>query len=298
MKGRFSMVRSMTGYGRCVSVSDDRDISVELKSVNHRFLETNVRITRGYSFLEDKLKKYIQSRLSRGKVDVYVSIGDPKNDNAVVSVDHTLVKGYLNAFREIIEEYGLPDNISVTDITRYPDVLTVAKPEEDEDMVWNMLLPVLERAVSDFVAMRESEGDRLKNDILSKAEDIMAIVSLIEERSPQTVVEYKAKLTERIRELLEGADVDEQRIAMEVAIFADKVAVDEETVRLRSHFTQMNEIIEKGGPIGRKLDFVLQEMNREANTIGSKVTDSELAHKVVDIKAELEKIREQIQNIE
>ncbi len=292
------MVRSMTGYGRCVSVSEDRDISVELKSVNHRFLETNVRITRGYAFLEDKLKKYIQSRLSRGKVDIYVSIGDPKKDNAVVTVDHTLARGYLNAFREISSTYGLPDNINVTDITRYPDVLTVAKPEEDEEQVWEALFPVLENAVNDFIAMRESEGERLKNDILSKAENIMEIVSQIEERSPQTVIDYKSKITERIKELLDGADIDEQRIVLEAAIFADKVAVDEETVRLRSHFTQMNEIISQGGAIGRKLDFILQEMNREANTIGSKVTDSELAHKVVDIKAELEKIREQIQNIE
>ncbi len=292
------MVRSMTGYGRCVSVSEDRDISVELKSVNHRFLETNVRITRGYAFLEDKLKKYIQSRLSRGKVDIYVSIGDPKKDNAVVTVDHTLARGYLNAFREISSTYGLPDNINVTDITRYPDVLTVAKPEEDEEQVWEALFPVLENAANDFIAMRESEGERLKNDILSKAENIMEIVSQIEERSPQTVIDYKSKITERIKELLDGADIDEQRIVLEAAIFADKVAVDEETVRLRSHFTQMNEIISQGGAIGRKLDFILQEMNREANTIGSKVTDSELAHKVVDIKAELEKIREQIQNIE
>ena len=233
------MVRSMTGYGRCVSVSDDRDISVELKSVNHRFLETNVRITRGYAFLEDKLKKYIQTRMSRGKVDIFVSIGDPKNDNAVVSVDHTLARGYLNAFREISSTYGLPDNISVTDITRYPDVLTVAKPEQDEEEVWKILLPVLENAVNDFIAMRESEGDRLKNDILSKAENIMTIVSEIEERSPQTVAEYKTKLSERIRELLDGGEIDEQRIAMEVAIFADKVAVDEETVRLKRYVSEV-----------------------------------------------------------
>jgi len=292
------MVRSMTGYGRCVCASEERDISVEIKSVNHRFFEMNVRITRGYGFLEDKLKKYVQSRLSRGKVDLYVSIGDPKDEEAVVSVDHTLVKGYLNAFHEISASYGLPDNLSVTDITRFPDVLTVTRPEEDEQKVWDALFPVLENAVNDFVSMRESEGERLKNDIVAKAENIMQIVSQIEERSPESVLEYKAKLTERIKELLEGADVDEQRIAMEVAIFADKVAVDEETVRLRSHFAQMNDIITKGGAVGRKLDFVLQEMNREANTIGSKVTDSDIAHKVVDIKAELEKIREQVQNIE
>ena len=247
------MVRSMTGYGRCVSVSEDRDVSVEIKSVNHRFLETNVRITRGYGFLEDKLKKYIQSRLSRGKVDIYVSIGDPKNENAVVSVDHTLVRGYLNAFREISSTYGLPDNIDVTDITRYPDVLTVTKPEEDEEQVWNTLLPVLENAVNDFISMREAEGERLKNDILSKADNIMEIVSFIEERSPQTVLEYKTKLLERIKELLDGADVDEQRIAMEAAVFADKVAVDEETVRLRSHFVQMNEIISQHKNILNKL---------------------------------------------
>lgn len=292
------MVRSMTGYGRCAAVSGGRDISVEIKSVNHRFLETGVRVTRGYNFLEDRLKKYVQKRIARGKVDIFVTIGNPETEAAEVHINQSLAEGYIKALSEMGAKYGLPDDVTVMSIARYPDVLTVSKPEEDEEQLWNDLVPVLDSALSDFVAMREAEGERMKNDVLAKADTVLSIVAQIEERSPQTVREYKARLTERIKELLEDAAVDESRIATEAAIFADKVAVDEETVRLRSHFAQMNDIIEKGGAVGRKLDFVVQEMNREANTIGSKVTDAELAHKVVDIKAELEKIREQIQNIE
>ena len=292
------MVRSMTGYGRCEANVDGRDISVEIKSVNHRYFEINTRVTRGYSFLEDKLKKYLQTRISRGKVDVFVTIGASDNEAAEVTVNHSLASGYINALREIAEKYGLPDDITVTSVARYNDIFSVHKQAEDEEKVWNDLLPILDSALSDFISMREAEGERMKADVSNRAETIIGIVGEIEERSPQTVIEYKAKLTERINELLENSTVDEDRIATEAAIFADKIAVDEETVRLRSHFVQMNDILSGGGPIGRKLDFIVQEMNREANTIGSKVTDAQLAHKVVDIKAELEKIREQIQNIE
>ncbi len=292
------MVRSMTGYGRCEISPDGRDISVEIKSVNHRYLEISSRITRGYGFIEDKLKKYLQSRLSRGKLDVYISIGVPDDEQAEVTVNHSLAAGYINALREIGTKYGLPDDITVSCVARYNDIFSVHKAAEDEEKVWNDVFPAIESAVNDFIAMREAEGERMKADILSKAENILGIVKEIEERSPQTVMEYKSKLTERINELLENASVDEQRIATEAAIFADKIAVDEETVRLRSHFEQMFTILNNSEAIGRKLDFIVQEMNREANTIGSKVTDAQLAHKVVDIKAELEKIREQIQNIE
>lgn len=292
------MVRSMTGYGRCDTVVNGREITVEIKSVNHRYFEANTRVTRGYGFVEDKLKKYLQTKISRGKLDVFVSIGTSDEELAKVIVNHSLASGYINALREIGMKYGLPDDITISSVARYSDIFSVHKEAQDEEELWNELKPAVDSALADFLAMRESEGERMKADVLGRAENIIRIVGEIEERSPQTVVEYKAKLTERINELLENASVDEQRILTEAAIFADKIAVDEETVRLRSHFAQMNLIMESGEPIGRKLDFIVQEMNREANTIGSKVTDAELAHKVVDIKAELEKIREQIQNIE
>lgn len=292
------MVRSMTGYGRCELAENGREITVEIKSVNHRYFEINTRVTRGYGFVEDKLKKYLQTKISRGKLDVYVSIGESDEGLANVTVNHNLASGYINALREIGMKYGLPDDITISSVARYSDIFSVHKEAEDEEKIWNELKPAVDSALADFLAMREAEGERMKADVLSRAESIIKIVGEIEKRSPQTVIEYKAKLTSRINELLENASVDEQRIATEAAIFADKIAVDEETVRLRSHFAQMNSIMNSGEPIGRKLDFILQEMNREANTIGSKVTDAELAHKVVDIKAELEKIREQIQNIE
>lgn len=292
------MVRSMTGYGRCEMTVNGRSVSVEMKSVNHRYFEINSRITRGYSFLEDRLKKYLQSEISRGKLDVFVTIGTSEEEQSEVTVNHSLASGYINALREIGAKYGLPDDITISSIARYSDIFSVHKAAEDEEEVWNEVLPAVKSALNDFLSMREAEGHKMKADIMVKADNIMRIVGEIEERSPQTVLEYKAKLTERINELLSTAAVDEQRIATEAAIFADKVAVDEETVRLRSHFDQMYLILQNGGAIGRKLDFIVQEMNREANTIGSKVTDAQLAHKVVDIKAELEKIREQIQNIE
>lgn len=292
------MVRSMTGYGRCETTANGRDITVEIKSVNHRYFELNTRVTRGYGFIEDRLKKYLQTKIFRGKLDVYVSIGASDEETAKVTVNHSLASGYINALREIGEKYSLPDDITVATVARYSDIFSVHKKEDDEEQVWQEILPALETALNDFLSMREAEGERMKADVLGRAAAVIEIVGEIEERSPQTVIEYKAKLTERINEMLANSAVDEQRILTEAAIFADKVAVDEETVRLRSHFTQMNDIMAAGGPIGRKLDFVLQEMNREANTIGSKVTDAQLAHKVVDIKAELEKIREQIQNIE
>ncbi len=292
------MVMSMTGFGRCETEVNGRQITVEMKSVNHRYFEFNCRTTRGYSFLEDKLKKYVAQKVARGKVDMYVSVTEAEDSEVQVSINKPLASGYVNAIHSLATEYNIPDDLSVSVLSRYSDIFQIHKEEQDEEQVFADVKVALDQALDSFLAMRAAEGKKLKEDVLSRVDTIMAIVSQIEERSPITVEEYRSKLTKRITDMLETSDIDEQRILTEAAIFADKVAVDEETVRLRSHFEQMKTFFESGVPIGRKLDFIVQEMNREANTIGSKVTDSILAHKVVDIKSEIEKIREQIQNIE
>lgn len=292
------MVKSMTGFGRCETEVNGRRITVEMKSVNHRYFEFSCRTSRGYSFLEDKLKKYVATKVARGKVDMYVSVTESEDSQVNVTINKPLALGYVNAIKTLATEYNIPDDLSVSVLSRYSDIFQIHKEEQDEEQVFNDVKVALDVALDGFLAMREAEGEKLKDDVLSRVDIIMSIVSEIEERSPLTVEEYRQKLTKRITDMLSGAQIDEQRILTEAAIFADKVAVDEETVRLRSHFEQMRTFFESGVPIGRKLDFIVQEMNREANTIGSKVTDSILAHKVVDIKSEIEKIREQIQNIE
>ena len=292
------MINSMTGFGRFEGQINGRSINLEIKSVNHRYFEFSCRLTRGYSFLEEKLKSYISSKISRGKVDMFVSITEPENTPAEVQINYNLAEGYINAMKELEEKYGIKNEITTIDVGRYPDVLTVNKASEDEDVVWNDVKEALDSALNDFAAMRRSEGERLKADVLSRAGTIIDIVSEIEKRSPETVAEYRARLKEKIEELLQSKEYDEQRVITEVAIFADKVAVDEETVRLRSHFDQLNIYLNDDKPVGRSIDFLIQEMNREANTIGSKVKDAALAQMVVRIKNEIEKIREQIQNIE
>lgn len=292
------MIRSMTGYGRCETVVDGRAVTVELKSVNHRYFEFSCRTTRGYSFLEEKMKSYLQGKISRGKVDAYISVEALESAEAQVLVNHPLASGYVHALRELAERYDLQDDISVSTVARYSDIFSVHKSPEDEDAVWASVQKAADEALEQFLKMREAEGQRLKADVLSRADTIMGLVGQIETRSPQTVAEYRERLQQKMEELLGDTTVDEQRLLMETAIFADKVAVAEETVRLRSHFKQMQEMLDSGEPIGRKLDFLVQEMNREANTIGSKAVDSQIAYMVVDIKAEIEKIREQIQNIE
>ena len=292
------MVKSMTGFGRCETEVNGRRITVEMKSVNHRYFEFSCRTSRGYSFLEDKLKKYVATKVARGKVDMYVSVTESEDSEVNVTINKPLASGYVNAIKTLATEYNIPDDLSVSVLSRYSDIFQIHKEEQDEEQVFSDVKVALDIALDGFLAMREAEGEKLKDDVLSRVDTIMSIVSEIEERSPLTVEEYRQKLTKRITDMLSGAQIDEQRILTEAAIFADKVAVDEETVRLRSHFEQMRTFFETGAPIGRKLDFIVQEMNREANTIGSKVTDSILAHKVVDIKSEIEKIREQIQNIE
>lgn len=294
------MIKSMTGFGRCETVINGREITVEIRSVNHRYFEFSCRTPRGYGFLDDKLKAYVNSKVSRGKVDVSVSVSASDELPAEVTVNHQLVAGYIKAMQEISETYKIDNDVSVVALSRFSDIYTVHKAAEDEEEIISDVLSAVDIAIESFVKMRETEGERLKADILSRANIILSIVEEIERRSPQTVKEYEQRLLERIKQTLADNDVsvDEQRVLTEVAIFADKVAVAEETVRLRSHFEQLKEFLEYDEPVGRKIDFIIQEMNREANTIGSKVQDAILAHKVVDIKSEIEKIREQVQNIE
>ena len=294
------MIKSMTGFGRCRTVLHGREISVEIKRVNHRFFEFSCRTPKGYGFLDDKLKALVNSRVSRGKIDMFVTVGAAEDTPAEVKINHSLVSGYINAMKEISETYGIENDVTVTAISRFPDVYTVSKAPENEEEITEDVLEAANTAIDGFIAMREAEGEKMKADILGRAEVILATVDEIDERSPQTVKEYEERLLDRINRTLQdyNINIDEQRVLTEVAVFADKVAVAEETVRLRSHFAQLSKIMESQTPIGREIDFIIQEMNREANTIGSKVQDAEIAHKGVKIKSEIEKMREQIQNIE
>uniref|UniRef100_UPI0040286924 YicC/YloC family endoribonuclease n=1 Tax=Eubacterium sp. TaxID=142586 RepID=UPI0040286924 len=292
------MIKSMTGFGRAMAEKDGYVISVELKSVNHRYFEFNCRLPRQYGFAEEKLKSYVNSKVSRGKVDCFLGIEALDTDNADVVVNHTLASAYIKAMNELAQEYSLKNDISSVSISRFPDVFVLKKADEDEEKLWGYIKEVADEAIEKFVAMRETEGEQMKKDVLSRADYILDCVSFIESRSPQTIKEYNDKLIARVHELIGDASLDENRIIQEVAIYADKVAVAEETVRLRSHISQLKEFLESSEPIGRKMDFLVQEINRETNTIGSKACDVDIARKVVDIKAEVEKIREQIQNIE
>ena len=292
------MVKSMTGYGRAEETVNGCTITVELRSVNNRYLDCSVRIPRLYLFAEDAIKTRVQNTISRGKVDVFVTLDNAGAEKVQVSVNRPVADGYYAALQQLAEIYGLEREISVSLLSRFPEVLLAEKAEEDVEQRTKDICSVLDRALQDFDQMRTREGERLREDILSRAAAIEEKVGLVEERSPQTVSEYRAKLEARMSEVLASTQIDPARILTEAAIFADKVAVDEETVRLRSHIGQLRELLDKGGATGRKMDFLIQEFNREANTIGSKCSDIEIARHVVDIKAEIEKIREQVQNIE
>ena len=292
------MIKSMTGYGKSEQTIDSLNVTVEIKSVNHRYFEFSARVPREYGFLEEKLKKYCNSLITRGKVECYVSVEDLEEREMEVNVNETLAAGYVKALKELSERFGLKDDISAVTLSRYPDVITLHKASEDEERIWNAVKTVAETAVSKFIEMRETEGSKLRGDILSRADYIIECVEFIEGRSPETVREYNEKLKQRMKELLGDAAVDEQRLLNEAAIYADKIAVDEETVRLRSNISQLREFMNSSEAIGRKLDFLVQEINREANTIGSKAQDVDIAKKDIAIKAEVEKIREQVQNIE
>ena len=292
------MIKSMTGYGRAVDTVNGREFTVEVRSVNNRYLDCSVRLPRMLSFAEDAVKQRIKNAVSRGKVEMFVSIHAEAGEEITVSLNKTVVEGYLAAMRRMVEEYGVKDEITTASLSRMPDVFTVDKPQVDEDQLMADLMSVVDLALQNYNAMRATEGAALDADLRSRGETILELVSQVEQGNGQTVIDYRARLEAKLREVLANTAIDESRILTEAAIFADKVAVDEETVRLRSHLQQMNDMLTTGGAIGRKLDFLLQEMNRESNTIGSKCTDVKLARIVVDIKAELEKIREQTQNIE
>ena len=292
------MIKRMTGYGRACETIDGMAITVEIKSVNHRYFEFSSRTPRAYGFLDEKLKAFVQSRVARGKVECYVQIESLEEADVEVLLNASLAQGYLQAFEQLSERFGLDNDVRVSTLSRYPDIFALHKAQADEDKIWNAVQTVAEEAVDRFVEMRLREGERLTSDVLSRADAILENVSFIEARSPQTVKEYNDKLLSRMQTVLEGTQIDEQRILLEAAIYADKVAVAEETVRLRSHIDQLREFFASSEAVGRKLDFLVQEINREANTIGSKAQDVEIARRVIDIKAEVEKIREQIQNIE
>ena len=292
------MVKSMTGYGRAEETIRGCTITVELHSVNNRYLDCNIRLPRLYLFAEDGIKSRVQNIISRGKVDVFVTLDYAGTEEVKVTVNRPVADGYYGALKQLAQSYQLSEDISVSLLSRFPDVLLAEKAEEDTEQRAQDIYSVLDRALADFDEMRTKEGSRLRDDILSRAAAIEDMVTFVEERSPQTVSEYRAKLEARMQEVLQNTQIDESRLLTEAAIFADKVAVAEETVRLRSHIAQLREMLSKGGATGRKLDFLIQEFNREANTIGSKCSDIQIARQVVDIKAEIEKIREQVQNIE
>lgn len=293
-----TLIKSMTGYGRSVETVNEREFTVEVRSVNNRYLDCTVKLPRSVSFAEDAVKQAVKATISRGKVDVFVSIKADGAQDAKVSLNRAVLEGYLNAMRQMVAEYGVADDISAAALAKMPEVFTVEKPEVDEEQLQKDLMQVVADALAGYDAMRTVEGAALERDLRSRGETILGLVAQVEQGNTQTVADYRARLEAKLREVLESTTIDESRILTEAAIFADKVAVDEETVRLRSHLKQMNDMLTGGGAVGRKLDFLLQEMNREANTIGSKCSDVRLARIVVDIKAELEKIREQTQNIE
>ncbi len=292
------MVRSMTGFGRAQASVEGYNITVEIRSVNHRYFEFYAKLPRTYSFLEEKVKALLSTGISRGKVECSIQLEATADESVVVSVNEPLAKGYVDAVKEISGKFGISEDLTALSVARFSDVLSISKAPVDEDELWAKVSPVVSEALAGFVSMRETEGKRLSEDVLSRADTILDNVSYIEERSPETVKLYSEKLLERMRNVLGDTQIDEARILTEAAIYADKIAVAEETVRLRSHIDQLHEMLASDEAVGRKLDFLVQEINREANTIGSKAQDVDIARRVIDIKAEVEKIREQIQNIE
>ena len=292
------MMRSMTGFGRERMMLNGRDILVEVRSVNHRYNELSVKLSRAYMYLEEPLKKLVQDNISRGKTEISVTITNISAPDTSIEVNTSVARGYIDALRKANEELGLMDDLSLSRIIRFQDIFTVVKAADDEDAVWNDVKTVAQSALSKFVSMREAEGAKMKEDVLMRLELIEKMVSFIEEKSPETTAAYREKLYAKLTELLSGQQIDEQRILTEAAIFSEKIAVDEETVRLRSHISQFRTLLETESIVGRKLDFLVQEMNREANTTGSKAQNIDITRTVIDIKSEIEKIREQIQNIE
>ncbi len=292
------MIKSMTGYGRAQQIIDGRDILVEIRSVNHRYFEFSSRVPRAYGYLDEKLKSFLQGKVNRGKVEIAVTINIIEGKDALIKVNKSIAKGYIDALREVNEELQLRDDLSLSNLLRFPDTFNIQKNVDDEEEIWNAVSEVASEALEKFISMREAEGQRLKKDVLTRSGYILENVAKVEKFSPETVENYRNRLYQKLKEVLESTDIDTQRILTEAAIFADKIAVDEETVRLRSHVSQLEGLFDSDEAIGRKLDFIVQEMNREVNTIGSKCQDVNITKIVVEMKSEIEKIREQIQNIE
>ncbi|MDE7104753.1 MAG: YicC family protein [Ruminococcus sp.] len=292
------MLKSMTGYGRTQKIINGRDILVEIRSVNHRYYEYSSRIPRTYNYIDEKLKVLIKQNVSRGKIDINVTINNIEGKDTEIAINKGVAEGYVNALRSVADELGVKDDITLSKLIKLPDIFNVQKTPDDEEQLWNDVSEVAGEAIEKFVRMRETEGEKLRNDVLEKTALILEMVQKVEKLSPQTVENYRNRLYHKLNEILESKEIDQQRILTESAVFAEKIAVDEETVRLRSHISQLTDLLDSCDAIGRKLDFIVQEMNREVNTIGSKAQDLNITRLVVDMKAELEKIREQIQNIE
>lgn len=292
------MIKSMTGFGRGHKILNGRDITVEIRAVNHRYYEFSSRLPRSLGYVEEKLKSLLQGSINRGKVEISVLISNVEAADEKITINHEIVKEYIEALRSVKDEFGLTDDLSLSNVLRIPDAFTVVKTETDEEQLWEDIKSTAEEALEHFIAMRESEGERMKQDVMSRLDKIEEWVGIVETRSPQVVEDYRKRLYDKMCEVLSTTNIDENRILMEAGIFSEKTAVDEETVRLRSHIAQFRSMLESGEPVGRKLDFLVQEMNREANTIGSKANDVTIAQTVVDLKSEIEKIREQVQNVE
>lgn len=292
------MLNSMTGYGRYEQIDESKKIVIDIRSVNHRYSDVTVKLPRAYGYLEDKIREYVLENISRGKVDVFIYIENYTSDDKAVILDEALCMNYYSLLNQIKEKCGITQEIAVSDMTRFSDIFVTKQQEEDKEQVWQMFLSCLEPAMQDFLAMRKREGERLLRDLKEKAEKIQELTNKIEEISPKVVEEYARKLAERMKELLGEFKADEGRLLTEVGIMADRVCINEELVRLKSHFVELDEILAQDEPVGRKLDFLVQELNRETNTIGSKANDKDITKLVVEMKSEIEKLREQIQNVE
>ena len=292
------MIKSMTGYGGAKGSAEGLSVSIELKSVNNRYLDVSVKLPRTLLFAEEPIKAAVGRHISRGKVDVFVTVDATASDDMEVRVNEPLLRGYIESLNAAAEKYGLQNDLSLMSVCRLPDVLSTDRREIDNSALMSGLGEILERALCEYDAMRLREGEKLRDDVLSRLDEISRLTGIVEENAPKTVEEYRARLGQKLQEVLGSTNIDESRILTEAAIFADKIAVDEETVRLRSHLSQLRGLCEGDSPAGRKMDFLIQELNRESNTIGSKCQNADIAHVVVELKAEIEKIREQIQNVE
>ena len=292
------MIKSMTGFGRCEISDAERKFTVELKGVNHRYLDVNIRMPKKLNFFEASIRNLLKKYAQRGKVDIFITYEDFSENQVSLKYNETLAGEYLKYFKQMEEKFSLENDIRISTLSRYPEVFTMEEQMQDEEEIWNVLEKALEGAFSQFVSTRITEGEALKKDLLAKLDDMLVLVDKVEERSPEIIAEYREKLEMKVKELLADTQIEESRIASEVVIFADKICTDEETVRLRSHIAHMKDTLEEAEGIGRKLDFIAQEMNREANTILSKANDLEVANYAIDLKTGIEKVREQIQNIE